>query len=94
MAKRRYRTIEMPPRFVLEVLTATGEWIDWGLYEADSFMVGHDGSYLSEGEGSPTHLRWLRQDGDVIYVVDGGGDPYVYRLVAFPSDCYQPSEDD
>ena len=83
----------MPTAFVLETLTRSGEWIDHGLYRADQFTVNEDGSYLCSGDGgSPLFLRCVRQDGDVIYVVDGGGEPYTYRLVPFPSDRYQPSD--
>ncbi len=31
MSQARYRDIDMPERFVLECLTDTGAWIDWGL---------------------------------------------------------------
>lgn len=36
-------------------------------------------------------IRCLRQDGSVVYVVDGGGDPYTYRLVPFPGGGYTES---
>ena len=89
---RRYRPIDMPDRFVLEVLTDEGEWIDSGLYAAADFAVSDDGAYVCQGAGSPMWLRCLRQDNAVVYVVDGGGDPYVYRLVPFPSDRYRIGE--
>ena len=92
MPKHRYRSIDMRGRFVLEVLTAAGDWIDWGLYDADDFVRGEDGAYLCQGEGSPLWLRCRRQDGNILYVVDGGGDPYVYRMVPFPGARDSPSE--
>lgn len=73
---------------MLECLTADGSWIDWGLYRAGDFERQEDGAYLSAIEGSPMWLRCLRQDGSVVYVVDGGGDPFAYRLVPFPSGKY------
>jgi hypothetical protein len=82
----------MPDRFVLETLTGAGAWIDWGLYASNDFVVGDDGAYLCQGAGSPLWLRCLRQDDAVIYVVDGGGDPHVYRMVPFPSERYPASE--
>ena len=50
-----------------------------------------DGVYVCAGHGgSPIWLRCLRQEGSVIYVLDGGGDPYTYRLHPFPSERYKP----
>ena len=47
------------------------------------------GAYVCAGHGgSPIWLRCLRQEGSVIYVLDGGGDPYTYRLHPFPSERY------
>jgi hypothetical protein len=78
---RRYRDVVMPDRFVLECLTETGDWIAWGHYTADDFDRDHDGTYVGRTDGSPLYLRCLRQDGIVIYVEDGGGDPFTYRMV-------------
>jgi hypothetical protein len=87
----RYLDIEMPEDFILECLTHTGEWIDWGRYQADAFTRCEDGAYLCLPEaGSPMWLRCLRQEGSVVYVVDGHGEPYTYRLVPYPSDRYRP----
>jgi len=80
----------MPDEFVLECLTAEGDWIDWGLYRAEDFERQEDGAYLFAGEGSPLWLRCLRQDGSVI---DGGGDPFTYRLVPFPGGSYSRATD-
>jgi hypothetical protein len=92
MPAPRFRDISMPSEFVLEVLTAEGEWIDHGLFRASDFAREEDGTYVcSGGGGSPLFLRCLRQDGSVIYVTDGGGEPFTYRLCQFPSDRYQPS---
>jgi hypothetical protein len=88
MSHPRYRDIDMPERFVLECLTDTGAWIDWDLYHAEAFQRDDDGTYVFGGDGSPLYLRCLRQDGCVIYVVDGAGDPYTYRLVTFPGGGY------
>lgn len=84
-----FHTVRMPERFVLEVLTADGSWIDWGLFRADGFERHDDGAYLNAaGGGSPMWIRCLRQDGNVVYVLDGAGDPFVYRLVTFPGGGY------
>lgn len=81
----RYGPIEMPEQFVLECLTGTGSWSESGRFPAELFAREDDGSYVCSGHGgSPVLLRCLRQDGDVIYVVDGAGDPYTYRLVQTP----------
>lgn len=88
MSHPRYRDVDMPERFVLECLTGTGAWIDSGLYHAEAFQRDADGTYVFAGDGSPLYLRCLRQDGCVIYVVDGAGDPYTYRLVPFPGGGY------
>jgi len=83
--RKVFLDVEMPPRFVLECLTPDGSWIDWGLYEAATFDREADGTYVSAtGVGSPMFIRCLRQDGSVVYVVDGAGEPFTYRLVAFP----------
>jgi hypothetical protein len=63
-------------------------WIDWGRYQAADFARCDDGAYVNTMAGSPMWIRCLRQDGSVVYVVDGQGDPYTYRLVAFPSHRY------
>lgn len=74
--------VETPERFVLEFLTADGTWMEHGQFEAGAHARDTDGTYVSAtGVGSPMYLRCLRQDGSVVYVVDGGGDPYVYRLL-------------
>lgn len=42
-----------------------------------------DGTYVCSGwGGSPLFLRCLRQDDSVVYVMDGQGQPFTYRLVA------------
>lgn len=87
--RKVFLDVEMPPRFVLECLTPDGSWIDWGLYEAATFDREADGTYVSAtGVGSPMFIRCLRQDGPVVYVVDGAGEPFTYRLVAFPGGGY------
>lgn len=88
MSHPRYRDIEMPEQFVLECLTDTGAWIDWGLYSAAAFQRDDDDGYFFGGDGSPLLLGCLRQEGCVIYGVDGAGDPYTYRLVPFPGGGY------
>ena len=78
---QRYVGIDMPDVFELEALTETGEWIVWGRYEPSMFGRLEDGTYVCAGYGgSPLFLRCLRQAGSVIYVLDGGGEPYTYRL--------------
>lgn len=92
MGKRKYKDIAMPEAFVLEFLTSDGEWMDHGLFRADQFGRDDDGTYVCAGHGgSPLFLRCLRQDGMVIYTLDGGGDPFTYRLYPFPSDRYSSS---
>lgn len=80
--------VEMPERFVLEFLTDDGSWMDHGLFESATFVRDRDGSYVAATGGSPMILRCLRQDGAVVYAVDGGGEPYTYRLVPFPGGGY------
>lgn len=81
--------IEMPDSFVLECLTSNGLWIDWGLYASSMFDHSPDGTYVCSGwGGSPLFLRCLRQDGSVIYVLNGAGQPFTYRPVAFPGGAY------
>lgn len=88
---RRFIDIEMPDEFVLECLTPSGRWIAWGWYEAAALNRLDDGTYVCGGHvGSPLYLRCLRQDGDVIYVLDGTGQPFTYRLVSKPSPHRRP----
>ena len=68
---------------MLECLDSEGNWIDLRLCHAQDFGRLADGTYVHSTGGSPLFLRCLRQDGRVIYVVDGGGDPY--RIVSLPS---------
>lgn len=86
-----FRSLDLPQRFVLEMQTRAGEWVDHGLFDRDAFAVLEDGSYLCAGHGgSPVFLRCVAQRGDEIDVLDGAGVQHTYRLVAFPSDRYQP----
>lgn len=85
----RFIDVELPARFVLECLNEHGEWIDWGLYRCEDFARQEDGAYLAAGDGSPMWIRCLRQDGRIIYCIDGAGLPYTYRLHLFPSERYR-----
>lgn len=85
--------VDMPAEFVLECLTSEGAGIDWGLYRAEDFQRQDNGAYLYAGCGSPLWLRCLRQDGSVIYVLDGAAAPYTYRLVPFPGGGYSEQSD-
>jgi hypothetical protein len=78
-----YLPLDLPAAFVLEVRIETGAWIDWGAYDGDDFVRRDDGSYICEGEGSPTILRCIGYGpGHFLHVDQGGdGDVYVYRLV-------------
>ena len=89
---RPFLDIKMPEEFVLECLDSEGNWIDLRLCHAQDFGRLEDGTYVHSTGGSPLFLRCLRQDGRVIYVVDGGGDPYTYRLYPFPSERYGPAQ--
>ncbi len=63
--------------------------MDHGLYEADKFARLEDGTLACTGwGGSPLFLRYIRQEDNVIDVLDGGGDQYTYRLVPFPGGGY------
>ena len=75
--------LQLPRRFILEVQTAGGGWIDHGVYDAEVFVRVEDGSYVCAGYGwSPTYLRCISRDRDVITVLDGDGDAFRYRIVA------------
>jgi hypothetical protein len=77
-----FRAIQLPEQFGLEALTSDGAWIEFGRYAGDMFSRLEDGSYVCAGWGaSPLFLRVVRQDGVVLYVLDGGGQPYAYRFV-------------
>jgi hypothetical protein len=74
--------VVMPSRFVLECLDQGGAWVPHGLYETRQFSRDEDGVYVCAGHGgSPLFLRCLKQDGQVIHVVDGSGQPFAYRMV-------------
>jgi hypothetical protein len=80
--------LQLPRRFILEVQTADGGWIDHGIYDAEVFIRIEDGSYVCAGYGgSPTYLRCISRDRDVITVLDGAGDPFRYRIVAVNPAC-------
>lgn len=87
---RRYLDIVMPDDFILEVPDESDAgWVDHGRYQARLFDRLEDGTYVCAGHGgSPLFLRCVRQDGEVIEVLDGAGERFSYRLVAFPSDRY------
>ena len=89
----KFIDIAMPERFVLEVPTEQGGWIDHGLFPASAFGRLEDGGYLCAGHGgSPLFLRCLEQRGDEVDVLDGQDNVYTYRLIAFPSERYRPTE--
>lgn len=70
----------MPERFGLECLDGDGTWHLHGLFRADEFEHLPDGAYLNAKDGLPMWLRCLRQEEQIVYSVDGGGDPHTYRL--------------
>ena len=89
MSERRFVDIVMPERFILEYRSDDGSWTDWGLYFADSFMRLPDGSYTTDhSNGSPVHLRCVRQRELEIEVIVGTSERDTYRLVPFPSERY------
>lgn len=89
----KFIDIAMPERFVLEVPTEEGGWIDHGLFPASAFGRLEDGSYLCAGHGgSPVYLRCLEQRGEELDVLDGQDNVCTYRLIAFPSERYRPTE--
>lgn len=80
----------MPDEFILEVQDDEGRWTDHGFFRAHDFERRDDGAYLCVlGAGSPLRLRCLRQDSDLVDVVDGGGEWFTYRLVPFPGGGYE-----
>ena len=81
--------LELPERFILEVQDGKFGWMDHGLLEADKFALQEDGTLACTGRGgSPLFPRCIHQQGNVIDVLDGGGDQYTYRLVPFPGGGY------
>src|SRR4051794_18378364 len=86
--ERSFLDIRMPEHVILETQSSTGEWVDHGRFARKAFERLADGTYVCSGHGGPLFLRCLRQDGSVIYVVDGGGQPFAYKLVPFPSGKY------
>jgi hypothetical protein len=83
-----YLAFDLPDEFVLEHETRDGGWIDHGRYNARDFQRLDDGAYVCSAGGSPTWLRCLRRDGDVLTVADGAGRPYRARIVPFPGGGY------
>jgi hypothetical protein len=75
----------MPAHFVLEGKSASGEWLDWGVFASEWFQLQPDGAYLCAGHGgSRVWLRCVREEGDELVVVDGGGELHRWRLRATP----------
>lgn len=89
LSEHRFLDVEMPERFVLEFRNQHGEWMDWALLQAADFGRNDDGAYVCSGHGgSPVFIRCVRKEGEALHVVDGAGQPHVYRLVRFPSERY------
>jgi hypothetical protein len=85
----RFLDIDMPDEFVLEIRADDGQWIEHAFYSSDLFGRNDDGTYVCAGQGgSPMFLRCVRQRGQYIDVLDGGGFGYTYRLIPIPSDRY------
>ena len=83
----RFHDLEMPDMFDLEVPydeSPTGWILDVGALTPDLFDRFDDGTYLCAGYGGhPIYLRVVeKQDGGVIKCVDGGGEPFLYRISA------------
>jgi hypothetical protein len=88
---QRFRDIDLPDDFILEVQNDAGDWIDYGRFARRLFDRLEDRTYVRAGHGcNPRFLRCLEQRGDLIDVVDGTGARFTYRLVPFPSDRYRP----
>lgn len=82
-SQARYLELQLPARFVLEGLTPSGEWLEWGRFTADWFQRQPDGAYLCAGHGgSPVWLRCVRREDDGFTVVDGAGDRHRRRMRA------------
>ena len=89
----KFIDIAMPERFVLEVPTDEGGWIDHGLFRAADFDRLDDGAYLcAEHGGSPVFMRCIEQRGPELDVLDYANNVFTYRLVAYPSERYRATD--
>ena len=92
MTGRRFLPLDLPERFVVEVPDGEGGWTDYGLYDAAKFERLENGALVCTGWGpTPFYLRCIRQEGNVIDVLDGVGEQYTYRIVPFPGGGYSES---
>jgi 5'-deoxynucleotidase YfbR-like HD superfamily hydrolase len=80
-ADQKFVEVDLPDRFVVEVPSRDGGWIDYGKFARDRFSRLEDGSYLCAGEGwSPFYLRCVARHGPLLVVLDGSGERFVYRI--------------
>jgi len=85
VTNRRFLDVELPPYFAIDVPDDSGGWETHGTYPRHLFDRLEDGTYVCSGHGgSPLFLRVIHQDGDLLTVLDGMGDEYLYKIVALP----------
>jgi hypothetical protein len=81
LLRRKYKKIDFPDTDWFVTFDRQG--VDNGPYEKATFVRVEDGSYVSQGPGSPVFLRCVARDGDWYTVVDGAGARFEYRFDPF-----------
>lgn len=75
----RYLEVDLPEEFVVESLER-GKWMEWARHPREHFRRQENGSYVCAGYGSPIFLRCVRKEGEKLHVLNGFGQPLVYRI--------------
>ncbi len=76
-----YLDLGLPERFALAFQTDDGSWMTEAIGFARQFDRLEDGSYIYSGGGSTLWPRFIEHHTDHFIHVDGGGDPFTYRIL-------------
>lgn len=89
----KFATITMPDQFLLEVHTENGGWIDYGVFRAADFDRLEDGTSSAPGTAARrSTCAALSNEAPSFQAIHGTHDVCTYRLAAYPSERYGPTD--
>lgn len=85
-AAPRYLDLEIPHRFMLQIRTRAGTWLEEAVSTAERTHRLEDGSYTVGTGGVGIMFRCIEGTADGFVHVDGGGRRFDYRLLPIKPD--------
>lgn len=82
----RFLDLDLPERFMLQVRTSAGEWLEEAVCLSANAGRLDDGSYAIGTGGVGIMLRCVEKHADHFVHVDGGGRRFQYRLLPIEGD--------